>query len=278
MDYIDADVIDVIGLPGLREPINCLSHLGGAAIFAVLTVILVRRGRGHIGRTLSLAVMGCSAVLLLFLSGVYHMQDVGSGRELMKRLDIAAVFLLIAGTFTPIHSILFTGFARWGVLALVWTTAVAGITLRLVFFAHFSSEAGTGLFLILGWAGVGAAFVLARRYGFSFICPLVAGGIAYSLGAVVLELKRPPLIPGVIGAHELWHGAVLAGISFHWQFVSQFATGTVSGCGEPIVNGGLSNPPLELNGHECDVPRNDKHTKNFAICSPKPLRGSTVGP
>ncbi len=255
MNHIDGDLIDVIGLPGLREPINCLSHLAGAAIFAVLTVFLVRQGRGEIGRTLSLAVMGCSTVLLLFLSGMYHMQDVGSARELLKRLDIAGVFLLIAGTFTPIHSILFSRFARWGVLVLVWTAAAAGIALRLVFFEQFSTAAGTGLFLILGWMGLGSAFVLGRRYGFFFIWPLLAGGIAYSLGAVVLELKRSPLLPGVIGAHELWHGAVLAGIAFHWQFVSQFASAARTPCRQPIVKGRVPDPIMRIDRDDCVLPR-----------------------
>lgn len=224
--------IEALAIPGFREPVNCFSHLGGAAVFAVLAVFLVCRGRGSFSRIASLAVMAFSAVLMLSLSGVYHMLGVGTARESMERIDVAAVFVLIAGTATPIYTTLFTGPARWGHLVLVWCVAAAGITFRMVFYSSIPSGIGTGFFVMLGWGLAVSAIVLWRRYGFRFIRPLVAGGVAYSLGAVVLELHWPILIPGVVGPHEIWHAAVLAGLGLHWLFVSRCASGLVSCVGE----------------------------------------------
>jgi channel protein (hemolysin III family) len=78
---------------------------------------------------------------------------------------------------------------------------------------------------VMGWGGLISCILLWRRYGFVFVRPLLSGGIAYTLGVVVLVLNWPTPIPGVIGAHELWHLAVLVGLGLHWKFVFGFAGG-----------------------------------------------------
>lgn len=223
------EVIDVFAIPGFREPFNCFSHLLGVAVFLVLSFYLVSAGRGARARTISLVVMAFASILLLSLSGVYHMLSLGTGREVMRRLDVAAVFVLIGGTMTPVHTILFRGFHRWGPLTLVWSLALSGIVLRMVFFDRLPRGVGTICFVFLGWGGVISAFVLWRRYGWSFVEPLVYGGLAYTVGAIILLAHWPVLIPGVIGPHEVWHVAVLTGLGFHWRFVWSFANGTVPG-------------------------------------------------
>ena len=95
--------IEVFALPGCREPLSSLSHLLGAIVFAVLAFALVRRGRGDRGRTISLVVMAVSTVQLLILSGLYHMFAPGPMREMMVRADVSGVFVLIAGSLTPVH-------------------------------------------------------------------------------------------------------------------------------------------------------------------------------
>jgi channel protein (hemolysin III family) len=225
--------IDVYSIPGFREPFNCFSHLIGAVGFAALSFPFIRRGRGSRGRVACLVVMALSSILLLSLSGVYHMLWPGTAREVMRRLDVAAVFVLIGGTMTPIHVILFRGFHRWAPLTLVWGLAATGITLRMVFFASLPPGVGTACFVLLGWGGAISALVLWRRYGWSFVEPLVFGGIAYTIGAVILLAGRPVVLPGVIGPHELWHIAVLAGLGFHWRFVWAFAGGIEPAC-DPI--------------------------------------------
>ena len=219
------DEIDAYPIPGFREPVSCLTHLLAAVVFAILSYFLVRRGRGNWGRSVSLAIMGASTVFLLSMSGVYHLLGPGTGRYVMGQLDVAGVFALIAGTVTPVHAILFHGFNRWGPLLLVWSAAATGITLRTVFWASLPSGVGIGIFLLLGWGGLISCVLLWKRYGYSFITPLLWGGVAYTVGAVLLVLHWPTLIPGVVGPHELWHVAVLVGLGLHWKFVFQFSDG-----------------------------------------------------
>jgi channel protein (hemolysin III family) len=149
----------------------------------------------------------------------------GRGRDVMRMLDIAGVFALIAGTMTPVHAILERGFYRWAGLILVWTVAAAGITLRTIYSESLSFGVGTGLFLLFGWGGMIVGIRLWIRFGFPFVRPLLWGGVAYTLGALVVGLNRPVIVPGIVGPHELWHVAVLIGLSLHWKFVLQFAAG-----------------------------------------------------
>ena len=108
----------VFSIAGFSDPVSSLSHLAGAMVFALLSIILLQRGRGDFGRMASLSVFAFSSVLLLSLSGVYHLLTPGTaGREVLQRLDHAAIFVLIAGSFTPVHAILFRGAWRWGMLA-----------------------------------------------------------------------------------------------------------------------------------------------------------------
>lgn len=219
------DNIDVYPIPGFQEPVNCFTHLLAAFVFFVLSFYLVRQGRGSWIRTTSLTVMALSSVFLLSMSGVYHLLGPGTGRDVMRQLDIAGVFALIAGTMTPVYAILVRGVHRWASLLLVWSAAATGITLRTVFSESLPSGVGIAIFLLFGWGGLILCIVLWRRYGFSFVKPLVWGGVAYTLGAIFLGLNWPTLIPRVVGAHELWHVAVLVGLCLHWQFVFQFAHG-----------------------------------------------------
>src|SRR4029077_16650438 len=114
---------------------------------------------------------------LLAMSGVYHLLPLGSGgRQVLGRLDHSAIFVLIAGTFTPTHGILFRGWQRWGPLLAIWTVAVAGIVLKAVFFSSVEEWLGLMLYLVLGWLGAASAVVLGYRYGVSFLRPLLWGG------------------------------------------------------------------------------------------------------
>ena len=210
----------VHSIPGFADPFSSIIHLLGAVVFFVLTFFLVARGRGSAGRMISLAIFAFSAVFLLSMSGVYHLLTVGgAGRSVLQRLDHAGIFFLIAGSFTPVHAILFTGWLRWGFLSLIWTLAISGITLKVIFFDSIPEWLGLSFYLGLGWFGLLSGILLSRRFGFSFIKPLLYSGLSYSLGGIGEFLRFPVPIPGVIGPHELFHIAVIAGIGFHWYFV-----------------------------------------------------------
>lgn len=217
----------LLSIPGFSDPVSSLSHLAGAVVFGILGVFLIGRGRGDAWRLISLAVFAFSCVLLLSLSGVYHLlAPESAARRVLMRLDHAAIFVLIAGSFTPVHAILLR--APWHriLLASIWAAAIAGLTLKSVYFSTMPEWLGLLLYLGLGWLGVISTVALARRFGLRFILPLVWGALAYTIGALADYWRWPEPIPGVVGPHEVFHLAVLAGISFHWAFIRRIASGS----------------------------------------------------
>lgn len=222
--------MSIIAIPGFTEPVSSLTHLLGAGVFVILGGALLQRGRGDTLRMTSLTVYVLSCILLLAMSGVYHLLALeGTARAVLGRLDHAAIFVFIAGTFTPVHVILFRGWGRWGMLVLIWTAAITGVTLKSVFFADLSEWLGLAFYLVMGWLGVFSCLVLWRRYGIGYISLLIWGGVAYTAGGLADFLRWPVPVAGIIGSHEIFHLAVLLGISLHWTFVWRIARGEVPG-------------------------------------------------
>lgn len=208
-------------IPGFSDPFSSMSHLLGALVFLFLGVKLIFQTRGHTGYVFAVSIFVFSVVFLLSMSGVFHLLDHDTiGRAVLQRLDHAGIFGLIAGTFTPVHSILFKGFWRWGILFLIWALAITGMTLKSIFFHDMAEWLGLLFYLGLGWVGILSAYLTHRLHGFTIIKPLLYGAIAYTAGASLEFLRLPIVIPGVIGPHELFHIAVLLGIAWHWQFVN----------------------------------------------------------
>jgi channel protein (hemolysin III family) len=209
-----------IAIPGFNHPFSSLSHLLGAFVFLIYGIKLIYLARTNRGWAVAVAAFVVSGVFLLSMSGVFHLleQD-NSGRAVLQRLDHAGIFALIAGTFTPVHTILFTGFWRWGFLILIWALAIAGITLKSIYFNDLAEWIGLLAYLGLGWMGILSAYLTHRLHGASIIKPLLYGALAYTAGASLEFLRMPVVISGVIGPHELFHIAVLAGLAWHWQFI-----------------------------------------------------------
>jgi channel protein (hemolysin III family) len=205
------------------EALSASSHLIGAVGAAIAGVWLVRRARSR-EELVALCIYVVGVVTMFAVSGIYHV--VGEGhpqRAALQRLDHAAIWLQIAGTFTPIHIVFFRGGWRWGPLGVVWTSALLGVLLKLVFFSAVPETPGILLYLGLGWFGVLSCVQLVRERGFATALPVFFGGLWYSSGAV-LELNAwPTLVEGVLGPHQLFHLLVIAGVAHHWSFIRRWA-------------------------------------------------------
>ena len=226
----------MLSIPGFSDPVSSLTHLVAAVVFATLSFFLIARGRGDTRRVISLAVFAFSCVLLLSLSGVYHLlTPETAARGVLLRLDHAAIFVLIAGSFTPVHAILLR--ERWQrhLLGWIWGAAIAGLTLKTVYFDAMPLWLGLLMYLGLGWLGLISTIAIARRFGVRFILRLVWGALAYTVGAVAEFVGWPVIVAGVVGPHEIFHLAVLAGISFHWAFIRGIASGESAGALDPQV-------------------------------------------
>jgi channel protein (hemolysin III family) len=212
-------------IPGFFEPFSSLSHLTAAAVGLVGAIPLVRHGRGSRGRFASVLVYAISVVAMLTISGTYHsLQGGGSARHTWRRLDYSAIWLLIAGTFTAIHGVMHEGRWRSWMLAAIWTLAAACGLLQAFRFELFSGPAGLLLYLGLGWVGILSIIKVGRQLGFLKVWPMWGAGIVYSAGAILEACRRPTLIAGWIGPHEVFHLAVLTGIALHWTFIRQVVT------------------------------------------------------
>ncbi|VAW77001.1 COG1272: Predicted membrane protein hemolysin III homolog [hydrothermal vent metagenome] len=216
----------VYAIVGFTEPFSSITHLLAAIVFLIMAIFLIRRGRGKLSRMIFLSIFSFACFFQFSMSGVYHLLDIGTARDILQRLDHAAIFTLIAGSFTSIHGILFTGIRRWGILLLVWSIAIGGIILKSIFFTAVPEWLSLSLYLGLGWIGLASAIMLYQQYGLRYVTPLVFSGVAYTTGAVLEFLRAPILVTGIIGPHELFHIAVIVGVFLHWRFTWHFADGS----------------------------------------------------
>ena len=212
---------------GFNDPMSSLSHLIGTVIFFVFSVLLLRAAR-HSRSTFWYSFQFVLATLfLLSMSFVYHMMGLdGVARDVMLRLDTAAIFVLIASTFTVIHGILFADWRRWAMILAVWAISIPGIVLRTIFYHSIPKILGDLIFLAIGWIGGYSAFLISRQYGWRAIGPIVAGGVLYSIGAWINASKQVILIDRVWGPHETFHLFVLVALGVHWSFVWSLADGS----------------------------------------------------
>ena len=206
----------------LREPFNGLSHLTGALLGVAALVVLASLARGRPWHVSGFAIYGATLILLYAASALYHSLPV-SERWIQRLLlfDRVGIYLLIAGTYTPLCLVPLRGAWGWSLFGVVWGLALFGILCEIVW-RTAPQWVSTGLYLIMGWLAIVAFGPLLRTLTGAGFQWLVAGGIVYSVGAVVCLTGRPRLWPGTFGAHELWHLFVLGGSACHFVMMVWF--------------------------------------------------------
>jgi hemolysin III len=206
-------------LGSLREPVNGLSHFVAAVVALAGLVALLVVGHSSTGKTVSLLIYGTTLVLLFSASATYHLVS-ASPRvvRVLRQLDHAAIYLLIAGTYTPFCYNMFSGFWKWGLLTIVWSLALAGVILK-VFTVKTPRWLNTGIYIVLGWLVVFAIREMLATLPVAALGWLLAGGILYTLGAVIYATKIFDFVPGKFGFHEIWHIFVILGALAHFTAV-----------------------------------------------------------
>jgi hemolysin III len=206
-------------LKKLREPVNSLTHWGGAILALIGLIALLIIGWGTPAKVISLLIYGVSLILLFSASATYHMVRVKEkALEVFRKVDHSAIYLLIAGTYTPFCVNVFTGFWKWGMLGLIWSLAIIGITVK-VLVIRAPRWVNAGIYVLMGWLSVAAAGqMLAALPGWVFAW-LIVGGVIYTLGALVYITKIFNFLPGVFGFHEVWHILVLLAAMAHFVAV-----------------------------------------------------------
>ena len=208
----------------LREPVNGLTHAAAGALAAVGLVLLLATAasRGRVDQLVAFGVFGFSLVALYSASSLYHLLPLSpSGVARLRRLDHVAIFVLIAGTYTPFCLLALGGAWRWGLLVLVWGLALCGMLLKLLWM-DAPRWLSVVLYLGMGWVALIAAPALLRAVQVGGMAWVLAGGLVYSAGALVYAFKRPNLVPGTFGSHELWHLFVVAGSACHFWAILRY--------------------------------------------------------
>jgi hemolysin III len=203
----------------MREPVSGLTHLGGAIAALVGQIALLVVGWNGAEKLASVLVYGISLIALFSASATYHLVNAGPKvTKILRKLDHSAIFLLIAGSYTPFCINAFTGFFRWGLLAIVWGIAIVGIVVK-IFYVDAPRWLAAGVYVLMGWLCVAAAGQMTTVLSPFSLAWLIAGGVIYTLGAVVYATKLFDFVPGKFGYHEVWHIFVLLGAAAHFVAV-----------------------------------------------------------
>jgi hemolysin III len=205
-----------------KDPVSCYSHLLGVALSITALVTLLVESQGDPRRVVAFSMYGASLILLYSASTIYHWRVLPPrGEDILKRLDHVAIFVLIAGTYTPVCLVTLRGEWGWSVLGVVWGLALVGTTLKL-FFAHLPRWLSTAFYVGMGWIAVIAIVPLVQSLPVSGMMWLVSGGVLYTLGAVIYAIKWPNPMAPVFGFHEVFHVFVLAGSLTHFVFMMRY--------------------------------------------------------
>lgn len=206
----------------IREPVNGWTHFFAAALALIGLIFLVLVGWHSLIKEISLSVYGLSLILLFTASATYHMVK---GKPeiiaILRKLDHSAIFILIAGTYTPFCMIMFSGFWKWGLLTIIWSLALIGIIVK-IFVNEAPRWLHAGIYVMMGWLCMTAISEMLRVVPPGGLAWLIIGGVIYTAGAIVYVTKTLDFIPGKFGFYEVWHIFVIMGALAHFIAVAVY--------------------------------------------------------
>jgi hemolysin III len=200
----------------MQNPVRGLLHGASAMLSVAGAAALWSRADGDLPQRGALLVFGLSLVCLFSVSSLYHSVPWGrvwKGR--MQRIDHAMIYVLIAGTFTPMAVIVLDGWLRLATLGSVWGIAAVG-TAQKLWWPQLSDRYSVALQVVQGWLAVPLLAPLADQLGWSAVGLLLLGGLLYTLGMLAYATQRPRLWPRVFSYHEVFHVLVVGGSAAHY--------------------------------------------------------------
>jgi len=192
-----------------EEVASLITHSLGVLLSVVALVVMLVVSDGDVIRIVSSVVFGTSLILLYLSSSLYHFFTSLRWKAHFQSLDHACIYLLIAGSYTPITLITLRGPWGWTLFGIVWGMALAGILIKLLFSGKKDHWISTALYLAMGWLVVIALEPLVKNMPGPGMALLVAGGLSYSLGIVFFVWRKLPF------NHAIWHLFVLGGSACH---------------------------------------------------------------
>lgn len=208
----------------MKEPMNALTHLIGS-VLSVIGLIFLLYYATIIGTTwhiVSFSIFGVSLILLYTASTLYHALNLSQKKtEILHKIDHMMIYILIAGTYTPVCLIALKGIWGWSLFACIWSIALIGILFK-VFWFNAPRGLSTLFYIVMGWLVVIAFVPLANAISPEGLSWLVAGGVLYTIGGVIYGTKRPRINLKLFGFHEIFHLFVLGGSMCHFWFMIHY--------------------------------------------------------
>ena len=201
------------------ERFSFYSHLIGTAASVSGLVVLLAITWGQWDYLIVSLVYGFGAICLFSASSLYHtFKQRENDVSIWRKLDHVAIFIMIAGTYTPIAYIYLDGAWFWSIIGVQWTCVVLGLFFKL-FYLRAPRVLSPILYMIMGWMAVIPIHILWQEMPRLAFILLADGGVAYSIGAVIYAIKKPDPFPGIFGFHEIFHIFILGGAVFHYFMV-----------------------------------------------------------
>lgn len=204
----------------IEERANAITHGLGVVLGVVGLILLLIRAFDYQADMLtfaSMAVYGSSIILLFLASTLYHSITTEKTKRLLKTLDHCAIYLLIAGSYTPFLLVGLRTPLAMGLMAVIWGIALVGIIMKIAFVYRFK-RLSLFIYLAMGWLSLIVVYQLAMNIDIGGLVLLAVGGVIYSLGVIFYVAKRIPY------NHAIWHLFVLAGCACHFFAIYLFVT------------------------------------------------------
>lgn len=214
----------------IKDPVSGFTHLAWALLSIVGLVFLIIRAVKNSNEVpwdvVSFTIFGSSLILLYTFSSIYHLCNVGEkATKVLRKLDHIMIYVLIAGTYTPIALGPLRGPWGWSIFGVVWGLTLIGIFLTL-FWIKAPRWLTTGIYLCMGWIVIIAIYPMIVTFNsagqLSSLLWLLAGGIFYTVGAIIYGLKKPNFKNKYFGFHEIFHIFVMLGSLCHFWFVIHY--------------------------------------------------------
>ena len=198
----------------IEEKINIISHAIGFILSIVALVLLVRHAylHGNVWHIVSFSIFGASLIILYAVSTFYHSAKKSELRNRLKIMDHASIYVLIAGTYTPFTLVTLKGTIGWVLFGISWGLALTGISLKLFFTGKYDLIS-TIMYVLMGWVIVFAIKPLINNLPLEGLLWLFAGGISYTIGAIIYSIKK------IKFNHAIFHMFVLFGSFCHFMSV-----------------------------------------------------------
>ncbi len=202
------------GSPHVTDEIfNTISHIFGTILSITVTVLLIVYAsvEGKVWHIVSFSIYGAT-LISVFLASTFHHGVNGNKKieDIFRLFDYLAIFLLIAGTYTPICLTVLRGPLGWSIFGIVWGLAIIGILIK-IFFVNIPKWVTNTIYISMGWVGIIMLYRLYASVGIGGVIMMLLGGLFYTAGSFIFYLEKPNPISGKFGFHEIWHIFVILG-------------------------------------------------------------------